>query len=192
MNTDTTQLPPCALEARTRRAYELGMLRLGLVRAACVTGLVAALWAIGVAALRSPVWLLPLFAAWLFVGWRGAVLWRGAVAGLAAGLVALALPLSVLRPCCATMTGATGCSMPALCVGAGALLGLVVVATLPRLRAPSEWARASFGAVLAVTSLVAARCTTLLVGETVGLLAGLLASAAGVAFARAWWVKRSA
>jgi hypothetical protein len=167
------------------------MLRLGLVRAACVTALVAGLWAIGVAALPSPAWLVPLFAAWLFVGWRGAVMWRGAVAGLAAGLVALALPLSVLRPCCATMTGATGCSMPALCVGAGALLGLAVVVTLPRLRTPSEWARASSGALLAVTSLVAARCATLFLGEAVGLLGGLLASAAGVAFARAWWASRA-
>ena len=34
--------------------------------------------------------------AWLLVGWRGALMWRGARAGLIAGLAALALPLSIL------------------------------------------------------------------------------------------------
>jgi hypothetical protein len=181
-----------ALRARARRAYELGMLRLGLVRAAVVTCLVAVLAAAGVARLPSPAWLVPVFAAWLLVGWRGALVWRGALAGLVAGLAALALPISLLRPCCATMTGATGCSMPEVCMAAGALLGLVVVASLPRLGSPSEWARACGGALLAVASLVASRCATLFLGETLGLLGGMLASAAGVAAARAWWSRRSA
>jgi hypothetical protein len=180
------------LEAKARRAYELGMLRLGLVRAAVVTCLVAVLAAAGVARLPSPAWLVLVFAAWLLVGWRGALMWRGALGGLVAGLAALALPLSVLRPCCATMTGATGCSMPELCIGAGALLGLAVTASLPRLGSASEWARASGGALLAVASLVASRCATLFLGETVGLLGGLVASAAAVSFARAWWSSRAA
>jgi hypothetical protein len=89
-----------AVQRRARRAYEWGMLRLGLVRAALITCGVAVLAATGVARLPSPVWLVPVFAAWLFVGWRGSLLWRGAMGGLAAGLAALALPLSILRPCC--------------------------------------------------------------------------------------------
>jgi hypothetical protein len=88
------------------------------------------------------------------------------------------------------MTTAMSCTRPELCVGAGVALGVVVVATLPRLRSPGEWARTSAGALLAVASLVACRCATLFVGESVGMLGGLLASAAGLAAARAWWNMR--
>ena len=174
------------------RAYELGMLRLGVARGAAVACLVAILSAAGIARLPSNVWLLPIFAAWTFVGWRGALVWRGALSGLGAGLLALALPLSILRPCCASMMTATDCSMPQVCIGAGAVLGLVAVLTLPRLRTPSEWARASGGALLAVVSIVATRCVTLFIGETLGLAAGLLASALAVSMARAWWSRRYA
>lgn len=190
MNVDGN-LGALAVQRRARRAYEWGMLRLGLVRAALVTCGVAVLAATGVARLPSPAWLVPVFAAWLFVGWRGSLLWRGAMGGLAAGLAALALPLSVLRPCCEAMKSATSCSRPELSIGAGAVLGLVVALTLPRLRSPGEWARASTGAFIAVASLVACRCATLFLGESLGLLGGLLATAAGVAFARAWWGARS-
>ena len=177
--------------ARSRRAYEGAMLRLGLVRAGLVTGAVALLALLGVTSLPSSAWLAPLFAVWLLLGWRGTLLWRGALGGLAAGLGALAVPTSVLRPCCATMTSAASCSMPEVCVAAGAALGLVVAVTLPRLRTPAQWARASAGGMVAVTSLVACRCTTMLLGESLGLLGGLLASATGLALARAWWQGRS-
>jgi hypothetical protein len=187
VSTDATML---ATQVRARRAYEGAMLRLGLVRAAIVTGVVALLVALDVASLPSPAWLLLVFGAWFLLGWRGALVWRGALGGLVAGLGALALPLTVLRPCCAAMTTATDCTRPELCVGAGVALGVVVVATLPRLRSPGEWARTSAGALVAVASLVACRCTTLFVGESLGLLGGLLASAAGLALARAWWSAR--
>jgi hypothetical protein len=88
------------------------------------------------------------------------------------------------------MTSAMSCTRPELCVGVGVALGLVVTATLPPLRSPGEWARTCGGALLAVTSLVACRCATLFVGETVGLMGGLLASAAGLAVARGWWSAR--
>jgi hypothetical protein len=178
--------------ARARRSYEGAMLRLALVRAALVTGLVALLAALGMTSVPSPAWLAPIFVVWVFVGWRGALLWRGALGGLAAGLGALVLPVSVLRPCCATMTQGASCSMPQVCVAAGVALGLVVAATLPRLRTGSEWARAAAGAMVAVVSLVACRCADMLIGESVGLLGGLLASAAAVAMARAWWAARGA
>jgi hypothetical protein len=187
MNADVTIL---VTQARARRAYEGAMLRLGLARAAIVTGIVALLVAIDVARLPSLAWLLLVFGVWLFVGWRGALVWRGALGGMVAGLVALALPMTVLRPCCAAMTSAMSCTRPELCVGVGVALGLVVTATLPRLRSPGEWARTCGGALLAVTSLVACRCATLFVGETVGLMGGLLASAAGLAVARGWWNAR--
>lgn len=180
-----------ATQVRARRSYEAAMLRLGVTRAALVTGLVAALAALGVTSLPAAWWLAPIFFVWVFVGWRGALMWRGALGGLAAGLGALVLPLSVLRPCCATMTKGASCSMPEVCVAAGAALGLVVAATLPRLRTPREWAHAAGGAMVAVVSLVACRCADMLVGESAGLLGGLLASSAALAMARAWWSTRA-
>jgi hypothetical protein len=166
------------------------MLRLGLVRGGAVTAVVAALVAVDIARLPSLAWLLVVFVVWLFVGWRGTLVWRGALGGLVAGLGALALPMTILRPCCAAMTSATSCTRPELCVGAGVVLGVVVVATLPQLRTPRDWTRACGGALLAVASLVVCRCSTLFVGESIGLLSGLLASAAGLAVARAWWSAR--
>jgi hypothetical protein len=132
-----------------------------------------------------------MFVVWLVIGWRGTLLWRGALGGLVAGVAALALPLSILRPCCAAMTTATSCSMPQVCAGAGALLGVLVAATLPGVTSARDWLRAAVGALVAVVSLVAFRCTTLFLGEAVGLLGGLLASAAGIAAARAWWHHRA-
>jgi hypothetical protein len=89
------------------------------------------------------------------------------------------------------MTSAMSCTRPEVCVGAGVALGVVVAATLPRLRSPGEWARTCTGAFLAVASLVACRCATLFLGESIGMLGGLLASAAGLAAARAWWSGRA-
>ena len=192
MSTEVAGLHHALASRRARRAYELGMLRLGLVRGALVAGLVALLSAFDVARLPSFAWLGLVFAVWTFMGWRGALVWRGAVGGLGAGLVALVLPQSVLRPCCATMVSATSCSMPQVCLGAGAALGLVVALTLPRLRGSSEWARASAGALIAAMSLVATRCMGLFVGEAMGLAGGLLAAAVAVSTARAWWSTRHA
>jgi hypothetical protein len=178
--------------SRARRAYELGMLRLGITRGAIVACLVGILSVAGVASLQSIAWLLPIFVVWSVLGWRGALVWRGALSGLGAGLVALAMPLALLRPCCASMITATDCSMPQVCVGAGAILGLAVVLTLPRLHTTAEWARASGGALVAVASIVATRCMTLFVGEVLGLGGGLLASAVAVSMARAWLAERAA
>jgi hypothetical protein len=186
--------PPVYLLERARRRYELAMLRRAAVRAGLVTAAVTLLVATGVSRLPSPAWLAPVFAAWLFIGWRGGLLWRGALGGLVAGLGALALPLSVLRPCCSpeAMPDGASCSNPEVCVAAGAILGIVVAATLPRTRTVAESARASAGALVAVVSLVACRCTTLFLGESAGLLGGLLASAAGLAAARVWWTRAQA
>lgn len=178
-------------ERRARRAYELGMLRLGAMRGALVAGAVALLGAAGLTERPSIAWVAVVFGAWLVLGWRGALVWRGALGGLAAGAVALVAPLSLVRPCCAAMTSATRCSMPELCVAAGAVLGAIAAATLPRVTTRGQWARASAGALLGVGSLVACRCAEMLVGEAVGLAGGLLASAAGLAAARAWWAQRA-
>ena len=180
-----------ATEARARRAYERSMLRLGLVRGAVVGALVAVLAGVGLVESAPAAWIAGVFVVWTLLGWRGSLWWRGALGGLVAGLGGLLLPMSVLRPCCATMTTATSCSMPQACAAAGALLGVVVAATMPRARTVSEWGKASAGALVAVGSIVSCRCATMLLGETVGLLGGILATAAGIAAARAWWSGRA-
>jgi len=174
---------------RARVAYEMGMLRLGLLRASLVTGAVALLVLAGVTRLPSLAWLVPMFGVWLVVGWRGSLLWRGALGGMIVGLAALALPISMLHPGCSPQTMATAacCSTNQVCVTAGLLLGGAVAATLPRVRGVGEWLRAASGGLLGLVPFVACRCATLLVGESLGVLCGLLAATAGLSAARAWW-----
>jgi len=176
---------------RARAAYELGMLRVGLLRAALVTGLVGGLGALGVSQPVPAALLLAIFMAWWGIAWRGALWWRGALGGLGVGLVGMALPASLLWSCCrpGAMGGAT-CSMAQACLAFGAVLGAGVAATLPPTRSPADAARASLGALLGAASLLACRCESMLLGESAGLLGGLLASAAGLVALRAWWQGR--
>lgn len=159
-----------ALQAR--RAYELGRLRTSLARAVPVVALVAlvALVAEGRAGL---VWLPVTAAGWIVANWRGGPLLRGAYLGLVGGLVTLALPLTVLRPCCSPQAMAEGmrcCTEPSACVTAGALLGTVLAALLPI--GPTRW-RAAGGTALGVVSVAILRCSTLFAAEALGLVAGL-------------------
>ncbi|WP_437979197.1 hypothetical protein WMF11_25125 [Sorangium sp. So ce295] len=125
---------------------------------------------------------------WAFVEWRGTWLLRGARCGLVAGLATLALPLSVLRPSCsadvAIGSGAC-CTMPGLCVAAGALFGLSLALLVPRV--PSEHrATTATGMVLGVSSLAALRCGALMFGEAAGLIGGLVAGVVAANIAHAW------
>jgi len=168
----------------TRRAYEWGRLRSGAWKAALVTAVVAAL---GVATSGSTALLaVPItVAAWLFAFWRGDVFLRGAIHGLLGGIVTSLLPMSVLRPCCAAgaanlAPGMTCCTMPAACLGAGAVVGLVLAAAVPFGNA--AWWRTATGVSLGVASVAIFKCTALFAGEAFGLVGGLLA---GVALATA-------
>ena len=115
-----------------RRAYELGRLRQATLRGAGITALVgvAAMTALGA---RALAWLPLTMLGWALLEWRGTWLLRGARRGLLAGIAALFLPLSLLRPCCAT--GAIDCctgAMPQVCMAVGGLLGLSLALLIPR------------------------------------------------------------
>lgn len=182
-----------AARRAARRAYELGRLRVSLARAAGMTAIAAAV-ALVIVGQRALVWLPMTALVWIFIEWRGAWLQRGARRGFAAGLVTLALPLSILRPCCRMDVDAAAgscCTMPGACVAAGALLGLSLALLVPH--APRDQrAAAALGMMLGVASVAALRCSALLFGEAAGLIGGLAAGVVAANLARAWVDQRHA
>ena len=174
-----------------KRAYELGRLRTAVLRAAAVAALVAGAAAIAVGG-RALAWLPLTMLAWMLVEWRGTWLLRGARRGLLAGLAALFLPLSVLRPCCAggTVECCSG-SMPPVCAAVGGLLGLSLALLIPK--APgARRVEAALGVAVGAASVAALRCGPLLMGEAAGLLGGLTAGVLAASLARAWMDHRHA
>jgi hypothetical protein len=133
-------------------------------------------------------WALVSFAALGFAGWRGGALQRGAMRGALGGLVALALPMSVLRPCCDAAMVASGscCTMPSMCGVSGIVLGLAMALVWPREKSKRDHLVAGAGVALGALSVAAARCSALFVGESVGLALGLLAGVAASTAARAF------
>lgn len=174
-----------------KRAYELGRFRTAALRAATVAAVVAGAAAIAVGA-RALVWLPLTLLAWILVEWRGTWLLRGARRGLLAGVAALFLPLSVLRPCCAA--GTVDCcsgSMPPVCAAVGGLLGLSLALLIPR--APgARRVEAALGVAVGAASVAALRCGPLLMGEAAGLLGGLTAGVLAASLARGWMDRRHA
>jgi hypothetical protein len=170
-----------------RRYYELGRFRDAVIRAAVVVLLVAAVtgFTVGKAAL---VWLPLTFAVAVFTEWQGRAWMKGARRGLGAGFVALVLPLSILRPCCAADRAAalsgSCCTMPAVCWVAGGALGLALSLVLPKDVAGRRW-EAALGMLLGVTSVTVVRCSALFLAEAAGLLGGLLAGVVAASLARA-------
>jgi integral membrane sensor domain MASE1 len=170
-----------------RRQYELGRLRGAVARAAVVVLLVAAVtgFTVGRSAL---VWLPLTFAVAVFTEWQGRVWMKGARRGLGAGFVALVLPLSILRPCCAAdrmaALSASCCTMPSVCWVAGGALGLALSVVLPKDAAGRRW-EAALGTLLGVTSVTVVRCSGLFLAEAAGLLGGVLAGVIGASLARA-------
>lgn len=166
------QVDPLAYQ-RVRRAYELGRARTSFVRASVVVApitLLASLFGghLGLA------WLPVTLATWLVVHWRGGPLLRGAYVGLAGGLVTLALPMTLLRPCCSPEAMATDmecCTQPSACITVGGLLGIVLAAFVPNTTA--RW-RTAVGVAMGVASVAILRCSTLFAAEAVGLVGGLL------------------
>src|ERR1700690_3552120 len=131
------------------RAYELGRARVALSRAAVATAIVAAL-AVALFGRGALAWCgLPLLA-----------LARGAHPGFIAGLVALALPASVLRPCCDANMIANGacCTMPSVCGVSGIVIGLAAALVWPREKGGRDHALAGAGVVLGALSITAMRC----------------------------------
>jgi len=174
----------------TRRAYELGRLRIALVRALWVALPIAGLGLCTSG--RSVLLVLPLtLAVWVFTHFRGDELLRGAWYGLAGGLVTALLPMSVLRPCCdmSAAPGAACCTMPGACLGAGALVGIMLAAAVPLGKA--SWWRTACGIALGMASVAIVKCATLFAGEAVGLVGGLAAGVFVVAAAKVVLARRS-
>jgi hypothetical protein len=172
-------------QVTSRRAYERGRLRTAAVHAVAFCLLVAGLSFECVGG-RSMVWLPLTLGAWVFVQWRGVELLRGARIGALAGIVTLALPMSVLRRCCKPgaleMMGADCCTMPGACAGAGVLVGLVLACFLPTTGKRGETVA---GMVLGMAAVAPMKCTTLVAGEALGLVGGLLAGVLAVTMVRA-------
>jgi hypothetical protein len=188
-----------ALRMAALRAYEIGRLRTSVKRALAIT-LVVALGSLLLVGTRALPWLAVTFGVWLFVEWRGGWLLRGARRGLLAGAASLMVPLSVLRPCCATHPAdaamAMDCchgTMPGTCAAVGATIGLSLSLLVP---SPSMGAlgpdkpfnkkvAAAAGMALGAISVALLRCAPLLVGEGLGLLGGLFAGVVAASAARA-------
>jgi hypothetical protein len=171
--------------SKARVAYELGRVRVALVRgafAATVVGIVGA-FAVGSSAV---VWLPLAFAVVVVTEWRGSALARGARRGTVAGVVSLLMPVALLRPCCvAGMDMTTCCASSSMCLAAGGAFGLVAALFVPKVAAEKRW-NAVAGMAVAVTAVGVVRCAPLFLGESLGLLAGLFGGIVATSAARAW------
>jgi hypothetical protein len=164
---------------RARRAMELGRLRMALGSAALVTVV------LGLIALALPsdddLRLLALpFLAWTFVSIRGGALARGGLAGLLGAVAGWIVPMSILRPCCsagamqAMQAGADCCTRPECCLETGALLGVLVAIVVSLMPARGVDVRTQMlGAILVGASALGVRCSSLFLGESLGLVGGL-------------------
>ena len=168
------------LMKRARTSYEMGRLKVGGLRAALLTLCVNSIAMLVVDA-RAWVWAPLTFALWTALWWRGGALLSSAHYGLAAGAITFLLPLSVLRPCCRPGMDGPVCTMPEMCVLAGAVVGLPL-AFLGLRRARGRLLEATLGMGLGVMSLAAVKCHALFIGEALGLLGGI---ALGIAAASA-------
>jgi hypothetical protein len=171
-----------------RRAYEMGRLRTSLLRAAMVTApiAIAAAFVVGP---RALVWAPVTLAAWVLAYWRGGAIQKGALFGVIGGLATILLPLSILRPCCAgtmQMTGASAmencCTRPECCLLSGAVVGVLLAMVVPVAKSSSF--KTAGGLVLGVASVAMLRCSTLYLGEAIGLVGGLIAGVAAASLGR--------
>jgi hypothetical protein len=176
-----------------KRAYEIGRAKTSLLRATVVALAVGGLglWAVGRASALLAVvpWL-----AWFVVETRGGALRAGGVRGVLAGAVTLALPMTILRPCCApgeAMGTGACCAEPSMCWFAGIAVGVVAALAVPRL-AEGKRLEASLGVVIGMSSVAMLRCVVMLEAEALGLLVGMLAGIAAASLARSWIASRSA
>lgn len=177
------------LQRRARNAYEWGRLRAAAVLALQIAtgGAILSTLLIGV---EAAVWAPLTFVLWLWLGWRGGAVLHGARYGLASGAFTFLLPLWVLRPCCRwNASGVVSCTMPEMCVAVGALASLPL-ATWALSQRESQRLQVSAGMWLGAISVATFKCSSLFMGEALGLLGGIAlgmaaASAVGMVSARA-------
>lgn len=179
-----------SVEMRSRRAYEWGLARDGLVRALIVVGL-SVLAASVTRVTLQPFPLALIVLTWTFLGWRRGWWLRGARVGLPGGLATLLLPLSLLRPGCswAMSVCQSGCARPGICALAGLALGALLAALLPRGGDRAQRATAGCGMLMGAISIGSVRYSGLFAGEALGILVGLVGGVVA-ATAGAWlWTR---
>ncbi|HEX6240990.1 MAG TPA: hypothetical protein VFZ61_08855 [Polyangiales bacterium] len=174
------------LMTRARLAYELGRLGGALLRGALLALAVAAGGRLLVDA-GAWVWAPFTFALWSALWWRGGALLTGARYGLGGGALTYLMPLSLLRPCCRAgmIDMAATCTMPEMCVMAGAVVGVPLSALVMR-RCAGQPLEAAAGMVLGVLCVATVKCSALFMGEALGLLGGVtlgITAAAAINFA---------
>jgi len=183
-------------KAAALRAYEVGRARTSLVRAAFVSAVIAAFGYVLLGRSALPWTMLPL--AVVFIAeYRGMGLASGVRRGVLVGLVTLAVPLSLLRPCCdpkvmemAARTGDMSCCTDwSCCLLIGLLLGVLASFAMPRVdRGGARTTVLGFAAGAA--SVAALRCSMLFYGEALGLFGGLLTALVIASAARAFLPQR--
>jgi hypothetical protein len=170
--------------ASSRRAYERGRLRLAAVHAITLCLLCAGASFVLVGS-RSLLWLPLTLVVWGTLEWRGVALLRGGRFGALAGIVTLALPMSVLRRCCrpgaVELVGADCCSMPGACAAAGVVIGLALACCLPL---GGKRRDTVLGMVLGIAAVAPLKCSVLLAAEAAGLVGGLIAGVAAASVVR--------
>ena len=174
-------------------AYERGRLVAGVRRALIGAALVAMASFLVTDAIA---WLwLPLTAAVVGLGeWRGEWPMKAMRRGFALGLVTAFLPMTILRPCCSPEAMARGvacCTTPSACWAAGAAVGIVIALAMPRVPATRRFETILAGAAGAL-SVAVVRCSTLVIGEAIGLLGGISIATIAIGVARAKIVDRRA
>jgi hypothetical protein len=166
-------------ERAARRAYELARLRRGALRAALLVSALAVLASMLVSP-AAAVPLLGLFAVWTALDWRGGAWLRGARFGVPAGVLSWLVPTAAIDGCCrlgCALTGGACCGVTGACTMFGVVLGLAVGVAVTRGKEPWR-VESAVGGALALIAAAAPRCATLVIGESVGLVLGVLAGAA--------------
>ena len=161
-------LPPVALRAKARRAYEAGRLRRGLVRALPIP--LAAWLAMRLGSTPEHVLAvaLPLAVAVVLLHWRGGPAGRAVVPGLSVGTAPLLLP-GLAMDCAEACSASCALWCRVSCVGGGLLAGALVGLYASRLG--SDRIPFALSAAVVATATGAMGC---LVGGAVG-VAGMLA-----------------
>jgi hypothetical protein len=166
-----------ALEARARRAYELGRLRAALRLAPFVVAAAAAAVVCGRPLATTCALALPLLLLSLGLAYAGGPAGRAVVPGLLGGAGALAAPLlmatvghACFGPACMTL------ALPA-CIAGGGLAGVVIARIAARREADLSFVLAAL-AVAALTGALG--CTIAGAAGVLGMLAGVVAAGAPV------------
>lgn len=167
------------VERAAKRAYELGRLRRGALRGALLAATLAVL-AVLIVGREAALPLLGLFVVWTALEWRGGPWLRGARFGVPAGVLSWLVPAATLDGCCrlgCTLTGGACCGVTGACALFGVVLGLAVGIAVTRGKQPWR-VESAYGGAIALIAAAAPRCATLVIGESIGLVLGVLAGAA--------------